>query len=48
MEVSSHALAQDRIAGLTFHTAVFTNLTRDHLDLHGDFTSYGNASCWLP
>jgi UDP-N-acetylmuramoyl-L-alanyl-D-glutamate--2,6-diaminopimelate ligase len=43
MEVSSHALAQDRIAGLAFHTAVFTNLTRDHLDLHGDFTSYGNA-----
>ncbi len=37
MEVSSHALAQDRIAGLAFHTAVFTNLTRDHLDLHGDF-----------
>ena len=43
MEVSSHALAQDRIAGLTFHTAVFTNLTRDHLDQHGDFVSYGNA-----
>ncbi len=43
MEVSSHALAQDRVAGLKFHTAVFTNLTRDHLDLHGDFTSYGNA-----
>ncbi|HVY66022.1 MAG TPA: UDP-N-acetylmuramoyl-L-alanyl-D-glutamate--2,6-diaminopimelate ligase [Gammaproteobacteria bacterium] len=43
MEVSSHALAQDRIAGLTFHTAVFTNLTRDHLDEHGDFASYGNA-----
>ena len=43
MEVSSHALAQDRIAGLRFHTAVFTNLTRDHLDLHGDFASYGNA-----
>ncbi len=43
MEVSSHALAQDRIAGLAFHTAVFTNLTRDHLDLHGDFASYGNA-----
>ncbi len=43
MEVSSHALAQDRIAGLAFHTAVFTNLTRDHLDAHGDFASYGNA-----
>jgi UDP-N-acetylmuramoyl-L-alanyl-D-glutamate--2,6-diaminopimelate ligase len=43
MEVSSHALAQQRIAGLRFHTAVFTNLTRDHLDEHGDFASYGEA-----
>lgn len=43
MEVSSHALAQDRIAGLAFHTAVFTNLTRDHLDEHGDLASYGEA-----
>ena len=43
MEVSSHALKQERIAGLAFHTAVFTNLTRDHLDEHGDFASYGEA-----
>jgi UDP-N-acetylmuramoyl-L-alanyl-D-glutamate--2,6-diaminopimelate ligase len=43
MEVSSHALAQHRIAGLRFETAVFTNLTRDHLDEHGDLASYGNA-----
>jgi len=43
MEVSSHALRQDRIAGVTFHTAVFTNLTRDHLDEHGDLASYGEA-----
>jgi UDP-N-acetylmuramoyl-L-alanyl-D-glutamate--2,6-diaminopimelate ligase len=43
MEVSSHALSQDRVAGLSFHTAVFTNLTRDHLDEHGDFASYGDA-----
>jgi UDP-N-acetylmuramoyl-L-alanyl-D-glutamate--2,6-diaminopimelate ligase len=43
MEVSSHALNQERIAGLTFHTAVFTNLTRDHLDEHGDLESYGEA-----
>ena len=43
MEVSSHALNQERIAGLEFHTAVFTNLTRDHLDEHGDFASYGEA-----
>jgi UDP-N-acetylmuramoyl-L-alanyl-D-glutamate--2,6-diaminopimelate ligase len=43
MEVSSHALNQERIAGLEFHTAVFTNLTRDHLDEHGDLESYGEA-----
>ena len=43
MEVSSHALTQERIAGLEFHTAVFTNLTRDHLDEHGDLASYGDA-----
>jgi UDP-N-acetylmuramoyl-L-alanyl-D-glutamate--2,6-diaminopimelate ligase len=43
MEVSSHALNQERVAGLSFHTAVFTNLTRDHLDEHGDLESYGNA-----
>ena len=47
LEVSSHALAQDRIAGLTFNTAVFTNLTRDHLDEHGDFASYGRAKARL-
>jgi UDP-N-acetylmuramoyl-L-alanyl-D-glutamate--2,6-diaminopimelate ligase len=43
MEVSSHALKQQRIAGLKFHTGVFTNLTRDHLDEHGDLASYGDA-----
>ena len=43
MEVSSHALNQERVAGLEFHTAVFTNLTRDHLDEHGDLQSYGEA-----
>jgi UDP-N-acetylmuramoyl-L-alanyl-D-glutamate--2,6-diaminopimelate ligase len=43
MEVSSHALNQERVAGLSFHTAVFTNLTRDHLDEHGDLKSYGEA-----
>ena len=47
MEVSSHALAQDRIAGLTLDTAVFTNLTRDHLDYHGDMDSYGSAKARL-
>jgi UDP-N-acetylmuramyl-tripeptide synthetase len=40
MEVSSHALAQKRLQGLHFDMAIFTNLTRDHLDFHGDMESY--------
>jgi UDP-N-acetylmuramoyl-L-alanyl-D-glutamate--2,6-diaminopimelate ligase len=40
MEVSSHALALKRVHGLEFQVAVFTNLTRDHLDFHGDIDSY--------
>jgi len=40
MEVSSHALALGRVFGLHFHTAVFTNLTRDHLDFHGTMEAY--------
>ncbi|MGH9786642.1 MAG: UDP-N-acetylmuramoyl-L-alanyl-D-glutamate--2,6-diaminopimelate ligase [Terriglobia bacterium] len=40
MEVSSHALALERVTGCRFHTAVFTNLTCDHLDFHGDVESY--------
>ncbi len=40
MEVSSHALAQHRTGGMRFAAAVFTNLSRDHLDYHGDFESY--------
>jgi len=40
LEVSSHALAQERVAGLSFRTAAFTNLTRDHLDYHGDVEAY--------
>src|SRR6185437_6326002 len=40
MEVSSHALALGRVYGLRFHTAVFTNLTRDHLDFHGTMEAY--------
>jgi UDP-N-acetylmuramoyl-L-alanyl-D-glutamate--2,6-diaminopimelate ligase len=40
MEVSSHALALGRVYGITFHTAVFTNLTRDHLDFHQTMEDY--------
>jgi len=40
MEVSSHALAQKRLAGVRFDVAVFTNLSRDHLDFHGDMEEY--------
>ncbi|HEY6452078.1 MAG TPA: UDP-N-acetylmuramoyl-L-alanyl-D-glutamate--2,6-diaminopimelate ligase [Steroidobacteraceae bacterium] len=47
MEVSSHALDQERCAGLRFHTAVFTNLTRDHLDYHADMAAYGLAKATL-
>ncbi|HET7921969.1 MAG TPA: UDP-N-acetylmuramoyl-L-alanyl-D-glutamate--2,6-diaminopimelate ligase [Gammaproteobacteria bacterium] len=43
MEASSHALEQGRLAGTHVHTAVFTNLTRDHLDYHGDMHAYGEA-----
>ncbi len=43
MEVSSHALAQARVAAVAFDVAIFTNLTRDHLDYHGDLASYGAA-----
>ena len=43
MEVSSHAAAQHRIAGLRFAGAVFSNLTRDHLDYHGTVQNYMNA-----
>jgi UDP-N-acetylmuramoyl-L-alanyl-D-glutamate--2,6-diaminopimelate ligase len=47
MEVSSHALEQGRVNGVRFHVAVFTNLTRDHLDYHGDMTAYGQAKAKL-
>jgi UDP-N-acetylmuramoyl-L-alanyl-D-glutamate--2,6-diaminopimelate ligase len=40
MEVSSHGIEQNRIEGLTFETAVFANLSQDHLDYHGDMESY--------
>src|SRR5947208_9752856 len=47
LEVSSHALAQERVAGCRFDAAVFTNLTRDHLDFHGDLEHYGAAKARL-
>jgi UDP-N-acetylmuramoyl-L-alanyl-D-glutamate--2,6-diaminopimelate ligase len=43
MEVSSHALAQERVWGFPYSVAVFTNLTRDHLDYHKDFEHYYEA-----
>ena len=47
MEVSSHALDQRRVDGIQYSAAVFTNLTRDHLDYHGDMTSYRSAKLRL-
>jgi UDP-N-acetylmuramoyl-L-alanyl-D-glutamate--2,6-diaminopimelate ligase len=47
MEVSSQALDQDRVAGVRFHSAAFTNLSRDHLDYHANMASYGAAKLRL-
>lgn len=47
IEVSSHALEQDRIAAVNIDCAVFTNLSHDHLDYHGDMQSYGAAKAKL-
>jgi UDP-N-acetylmuramoyl-L-alanyl-D-glutamate--2,6-diaminopimelate ligase len=43
MEVSSHGLMQGRVAAVPFTTAIFTNLTRDHLDYHGTMQAYAEA-----
>ena len=43
MEVSSHSLAQERVGGLEFTGAIFTNLTRDHMDFHGTMENYLKA-----
>ena len=43
MEVSSHSLVQDRVRGLKFRGALFTNLTHDHLDYHGTYAEYIKA-----
>jgi UDP-N-acetylmuramoyl-L-alanyl-D-glutamate--2,6-diaminopimelate ligase len=47
METSSHALAQDRLAAVRFDAALFTNLTRDHLDYHGTMEEYRAAKLRL-
>ena len=47
MEVSSHALDQGRVDAVRFHSAAFTNLTRDHLDYHGSMRDYGAAKARL-
>jgi len=47
MEVSSHALALGRVSGVEYDTAVFTNLTQDHLDFHKTFENYLEAKCKL-
>jgi len=43
MEVTSHALALNRVEGMKFDVAAFTNLSQDHLDFHGSMTEYGDA-----
>ena len=47
MEVSSHGLDQQRVAGIKYDVAVFTNLTRDHLDYHGTMDAYAEAKMRL-
>ncbi|MEP7275331.1 MAG: UDP-N-acetylmuramoyl-L-alanyl-D-glutamate--2,6-diaminopimelate ligase, partial [Betaproteobacteria bacterium] len=47
MEVSSHGLDQGRVNGVEFDVALFTNLTRDHLDYHGTMAAYGQAKAKL-
>ena len=47
IEVSSHALSQGRVDGVEFDAALFTNLTRDHLDYHGDMRSYFESKASL-
>ena len=47
MEVSSHALHQNRVDGISFDTVIFTNLSRDHIDYHGGMRAYGEVKARL-
>ncbi len=47
IEVSSHALQQKRVDGMYFDAAIFTNLSRDHIDYHGDMQAYGEVKARL-
>jgi UDP-N-acetylmuramoyl-L-alanyl-D-glutamate--2,6-diaminopimelate ligase len=47
LEVSSHALEQGRVDGVLFDAVIFTNLSRDHIDYHGDMHAYGEAKARL-
>ena len=47
LEVSSHGLSQGRLSGVQLDAAIFTNLSRDHIDYHGDMAAYGNTKARL-
>ena len=47
LEVSSHGIQQERISGVYFDSAIFTNLSRDHIDYHGDMDAYGRTKARL-
>ena len=47
MEISSHAIDQKRIEGINFNTVIFTNLSRDHIDYHGNMENYGETKAKL-
>ena len=47
LETTSHGLALDRVLGVAYDAAIFTNLTHEHLELHGSFEAYRAAKLWL-